>query len=173
MTAHRGTADAAARVRARAGAGRPALAVALAVAALAAGPLLALQDRLLLGSCTVPGHAGPLALRLALLQASPDCPAGSLGLGPTTRGAVVLASVGLPVLLVHVALVALGGSLGALVARVARGVVGVLRSVLVPVAPRLRVGPAVRRLLAATGSRAGHGRAPVGVLPTRGPPVAA
>jgi hypothetical protein len=172
MTAHRGTADAAARVRARAGAGRPALAVALAVAALAAGPLLALQDRLLLGSCTVPGHAGPLALRLALLQASPDCP-GSLGLGPTTRGAVVLASVGLPVLLVHVALVALGGSLGALVARVARGVVGVLRSVLVPVAPRLRVGPAVRRLLAATGSRVGHGRAPVGVLPTRGPPVAA
>lgn len=174
MTAHRGTADAVARVRVAArGAGRRVLAVALAAAAVVAGPLLATQDRLLLGSCTTPGQAGPLAVRLALLQASPDCPAGALGIGPTGRGAVVLASVGLPALLAHLALVALGGSLGAVVARVVAGVAAVLRAVLPPVLPRAHATPAARRLLVVVDPRGAHGRAPFGALLTRGPPLAA
>lgn len=174
MTAHRGTAGAVARARVAVdGAGRRALAVALAVAAVAAGPLLAAQDRLLLGSCTTPGHVGPLAMRLALLQASPDCPAGTLGLGPAGRGAVVLASVALPVLLAHLALVVVGGSLAALLVRIARGVAGVVRARLVPrVAPARLVpvraaGPVVGRTWVA------HGRASLGALPTRGPPASA
>jgi len=176
MTAHRGTADAAVRVRVRAGAGlagRRALAVALAVAVVALGPLLAMQDRLLLGSCTTPGQVGPLAVRLALLQASPDCPAGALGMGPSGRGAVVLASVGLPALLAHLALVAVGGSLAALVTRVARGVADVLGARLVPVVERARVAPVRTRTVVVGRPRVAHGRAALGVLPTRGPPVAA
>lgn len=174
MTAHRGTAGAVARARvAVGGAGRRALAVALAFAAVAAGPLLAAQDRLLLGSCTTPGHVGPLAMRLALLQASPDCPAGTLGMGPTGRGAVVLASVALPVLLAHLALVVVGGSLAALLARMARGVAGVLRSRLGPPVGRVRLVP-VRAAVPVVGrQRISHERAGLGALTTRGPPASA
>ncbi|MDM7855408.1 hypothetical protein [Cellulomonas alba] len=174
MTAHRGTAGAVARARVAVdGAGRRALAVALAVAAVVAGPLLAAQDRLLLGSCTTPGHVGPLAMRLALLQASPDCPAGTVGLGPAGRGAVVLASVALPVLLAHLALVVIGGSLAALLARLARGIRGVLRARLVPPVGRVRLVP-VRAAGPVVGRRrVSHGRAAFDALPTRGPPVSA
>lgn len=177
MIARRGPLSVAVRLRADVGPLRRALAAVLAVLAVAIGPVLALQDRLLLDACAPVAHLGPfgvLGTRLAILQPDADCPAGTLGVGPTGHSAVVLISVGLPVLLAHLALVVAGWSLSSVLARVARGVVTVLRAVLRPRPTGSAAAPVAARRLSVVGRVAPpRGRRATGVRLVRGPPVAA
>jgi hypothetical protein len=164
------------RAAARLGGVRRALAVVPAAGAVGLGPFLAAHDRLLLDACAPVMHLGPLGVlgtRLALLHATSDCPVGTMGVGTAGRGAVVLISVGLPVLLAHLALAVAGWSLSSLLARAVRAVGTVLTAVLAhrPGAPAPSL--VTRRLLVLAPPRAPHARPAVGSLATRGPPLAA
>ncbi|MGN8245072.1 hypothetical protein ACTHAM_002185 [Cellulomonas soli] len=144
------------------------------VAAVAAGAVA--QGRLLLHGC-LPGDAfGTLGLRLALLRDAADCPAGTYGLGATSRGAVLVLSVALPVLALHLVLAACG--LGLLVvirralrvlARVLREVTGRFRDAFVPV----HGAPVARPVLPAVVARRVHARAGLLTWSHRGPPALA
>ncbi|WP_019136014.1 hypothetical protein [Cellulomonas massiliensis] len=109
-------------------AGRPALRAlarravvpAAALAGLLGPTAGALSGRVLVHQCVEAGAASWLGLRLAVLQTAADCPEGTLGLGPTTSGSVMLLSVALPVLALHVVLTALGLGGGAVVVRALR-----------------------------------------------------
>ncbi len=93
------------------------------------------QGRVVLHDCvSAGGPFGAMALRLAVLQDAADCPEGSYGMGTVSRGAVLLLSVALPVLVGYALLAACGVGLSALVVRAARQARVLLRSVL----PRLR-----------------------------------
>jgi len=116
---------------------------AVAVLALVSGLAAVLDGRaqLALHAC-LPGDGpvGWLGLRLALLRSSVDCPDGALALGgSTSRSALVVVSVAVPVLLAHVVAAVCGASLSALATRAASG----LRAVLAAVWPRLPGRPRV------------------------------
>lgn len=141
--------------------GAPALAAALTVAAL----VVSAQGHVLLHRCVEAGGSWTdTALSLALLRDTTACPEGTLGLGSVTDGAVVLMSVALPVLAAWALAATLGISLGAVVARAARVVVGlvgrwvhrprpvvalpVARRPLAPVAAPPPLGPSLGLLVA-------------------------
>lgn len=148
---------------------------ALAAALLTAGSAGVLsQGRVLLHQCVVPGSWGRLGVDLLVLQDRADCPAGTLGLGTAPSGVVVLLSVALPVLALHLALVAGGLGLGTVLLRVARSTTALVRAALVRLAPVTRALPVVRRprpTLPAPLVRLDRGL--VHVRPHRGPPLAA
>lgn len=103
--------------------GRTALAAALALAAVAVSS----QGHVLLHRCVQAGGSWTdSALSLALLRDTTSCPDGSLGLGALPSGAIVVMSVALPVVAGWVLAAALGISLGAVVVRAARLVVGLV-----------------------------------------------
>jgi hypothetical protein len=154
---------------------RPALPVlAVVVIALFTVGVVA-QGRVVLHDCVRPGAAfGSLGLNLAVLQDAAECPEGSYGLGGVSRGAVLLLSVALPVLVGYVLLTACGVGLSALLVRTARQARALLRSVL----PHLGLDAApapVRPTSLVTDARpsAPRPRVLVGSIARRGPPVAA
>lgn len=103
--------------------GAPALAAVLVLAAVA----VSAQGHVLLHRCVEAGGSwADTALSLALLRDTASCPDGTFGLGAVSDGAVVLMSVALPVLAGWALTAALGISLGAVVARAARVVVGLV-----------------------------------------------
>ena len=115
-----------------------------------------------------------MALRLAVLQDAADCPEGSYGMGTVSRGAVLLLSVALPVLVGYALLAACGVGLSALVVRAARQARVLLRSVL----PRLRADATSTPRPTAAPAPAGRSAVPrarvlVGSIARRGPPPAA
>lgn len=119
---------------------------ALAAALLTAGAVAVIgQGRLLLHECVAAGSWGRLGVDLLVLKDRADCPAGTLGAGAAPSGVVVLLSVALPVLALHLALVAGGLSLGTLLLRLARGTAALIRAVLVRATPTTRPLPVARR----------------------------
>jgi hypothetical protein len=133
MTARRRAIHALLRAR------RPVLPVLVVAATAAFTAGVAAQGRVVLHDCVSPGAAfGALGLRLAVLQDATDCPEGSYGLGGVSRGAVLLLSVALPVLVGYALLTACGVGLSALLVRAARQARALLRSVL----PHLRADAA-------------------------------
>ena len=105
------------------GRGASALAGVLVVAAVA----VSAQGHVLLHRCVEAGGSwADTALSLALLREAASCPEGTLSPGAVSDGAVVLMSVALPMLAAWALATALGVSLGALVARGARVVVGLV-----------------------------------------------
>ena len=102
--------------------------LALAVALVVTAGLVASQGHVLLHRCVEAGGSwAGTALSLAFLRDASSCPAGSYGLGMLPTGAVVLASVAMPILAAWAVAAALGLSLAALVVRAARlafGLVG-------------------------------------------------
>jgi len=162
-------------------AGRPplrALARRAAVPAVAAAGLLgsvaaALSGRVLVHQCVDAGAASWLGLRLAVLRTAADCPEGTLGLGPTTSGSVMLLSVALPVLALHVVLTALGLGGGAVVARALRAAwsalvaaLGRVPGAVVSVPAGHRAGVVAARVVVPAGL-------PRHALSRRGPPLPA
>lgn len=120
--------------------GRAAFAGALAAAAVVASS----QGHVLVHRCVGAGGSwADVAIRFAVLRDAVECPDGTLGLGAVPAGAVVLASVALPMLVAHVLAAAAGASLAALAARGVRVVAGLVgRLVRVP---RTRALPVARR----------------------------
>jgi hypothetical protein len=169
MTAQGRAIDALSRAR------RPVVPVAALGALAAFTAVVAAQGRVLLHDCvSTAGAFGSLGLRLAVLQDVADCPEGSYGLGGVSRGAVLLLSVALPVLVGYVLATACGLGVSALVVRAARQARAMLQAVLprlatgsspVPVRPGLHVAvvrPPVPRAWVLVGS-----------IARRGPPAAA
>ncbi|WP_448631272.1 hypothetical protein [Cellulomonas soli] len=150
-------------------AGGIALAAAVAVGA-------ATQGRLLLHGC-LPGDAfGTFGLRLALLRDAADCPAGTYGMGAASRGAVVLLSVALPVLVLHLVLAACGLGLLVLGRRALQALGQVLRDVAGRVRGRLRPAPlgrGTRPVLPAVVVPRVRARAGLLTWSHRGPPAVA
>ncbi|ADG73590.1 hypothetical protein Cfla_0678 [Cellulomonas flavigena DSM 20109] len=154
---------------------RPHLLGALAVLLSALSVVLAAHGRVLLHQCVVAD--GPLAsvgVRMAVLRSAVECPEGTLGLGAASTGAVLLLSVALPVVVLHLLLVACGLGLGVVLRRGAAAVASLLVAHLLP--PVVAVGlPAVaeRRALAGTGAglRVPRDREHDPARPRRGPPV--
>ncbi len=146
------------------------LAAVLAAAAVAAPA----QGRVLLHRCVETGGSwADTAIQLAVLRTASACPDGALGLGAAPRGAVLLLSVALPVLALHVLLAALGIGLGAIVARAARVVAGLVVRRVPP--PRVRALPVARRVLVPVGNP-DLPRPTLGLLlarPHRAPPLPA
>jgi len=136
---------------------------------------VAAQGRVILHDCvSSSGVFGSLGLRLAVLKDVADCPEGSYGLGGVSRGAVLLLSVALPVLVGYALLTACGVGLSALLVRAALRA----RSMLLAVLPRL----ADDSPLAPVGSGAHvpvvrspvlRARVLVGCVARRGPPPVA
>lgn len=154
---------------------RPALPV-LAVVAIAMFTVgVVAQGRVVLHDCVSPGaRFGSLGLNLAVLQDAADCPDGTYGLGGVSRGAVLLLSVALPVLVGYVLLTACGVGLSALLVRTARQARTLLRSVF----PHLRLdatqAPVEPVSLVADGRPSvPRPRVLVGSVALRGPPVTA
>jgi hypothetical protein len=101
--------------------------LALAVALVVTAAVVASQGHVLLHRCVEAGGSwADTALSLAFLRDASSCPAGTYGLGALPSGAVVLASVALPILAAWVLAAALGISLVAIVMRAARLVVGLV-----------------------------------------------
>lgn len=148
---------------------------ALAAALLTAGAVTVLgQGRVLLHECVAAGAWGRFGVDLLVLQDRADCPAGTLGLGTAPSGVVVLLSVALPVLALHLALVAGGLGLGTVLLRAARAAAALVRGALVRLAPVARTVPVARRPrppLPAPLVRLDRGL--VHVRPHRGPPLPA
>lgn len=149
------------------------LAGALALLAFTAG--IAMQGRVLLHDCVSTGGAfGSLGLRLAVLQDVADCPEGAYGLGGVSRGAVLLLSVALPVLVGYALLTACGVGLSALLVRAARQTRALLRSVLPRRAADASSAP-VRpgSLVTVARTSVPRPRVLVGSIARRGPPLVA
>ena len=148
------------------------LAAATVVALFAAG--VAARGRVVLHDCvSSTGAFGALGLHLALLQDVADCPEGSYGLGGVSRGAVLLLSVALPVVVGYTLLTACGVGLSALLVRAARQARAILHAVL----PRLATdaSPVIvrpERHVAIVGPSVPRTRVPVGSIARRGPPTA-
>jgi len=150
----------------------PLAAAVLALAGGLGGELVG-RSQLMLHAClTGGGLLAWLGLRLALVRTSVDCPEGTLVLaGSTARGALVVASIAAPTLLVHLLAAACGVSLSALLTRAASGIRAVLRAVLrvfpdVPRASWERAALVVGRDLARAPTRVRATR-----YPNRGPPA--
>ena len=115
---------------------------------------------------------GALGLHLALLQDVADCPEGSYGLGGVSRGAVLLLSVALPVVVGYMLLTACGVGLSALLVRAARQARAILHAVLPRLARSLAGHRATERHVAIVGPSVPRTRVPVGSIARRGPPTA-
>lgn len=157
---------------------RPALPLAalgvLAVLTLVTAAVAA-QGRVVLHDCVSTGGAfGALGLHLAVLQDVADCPAGSYGLGGVSRGAVLLLSVALPVLVGYLLATACGVGLSAVVVRAARQARALLRAVLPSLAAAVAPVP-VRPGASIVVARPSVPRARVlvGSIDRRGPPLVA
>ncbi|BDO43398.1 hypothetical protein [Cellulomonas sp. NTE-D12] len=148
---------------------------ALAAALLTAGAGVVLtQGRVLLHECVTTGSWGRLGIDLLVLRDRADCPAGTLGLGQAPSGVVVLLSVALPVLALHLALVAGGLGLGTMLLRAARAAAALVRAALVRPAPADRPLPVARRPRPPLPApRVRLDRWLVHVRPHRGPPLPA
>jgi hypothetical protein len=133
-----------------------------------------MQGRVLLHDCVSGGVFGSLGLRLAVLQDVADCPEGAYGLGGVSRGAVVLLSVALPVLVGYLLLTACGVGLSALLVRAARQARTMLRAVLPRLASDASPVP-VRHgsLVAVARPSVPRARMLVGSIARRGPPTLA
>ncbi|WP_028046231.1 hypothetical protein [Cellulomonas sp. URHE0023] len=136
---------------------------------------VAAQGRVVLHDCVSPGGTfGALGLRLAVLQDVTDCPEGSYGLGGVSRGAVLLLSVALPVLVGYALLTAGGVGVSALLVRA----VLQARAILVAVLPQLMtdaspVPGGLRATVPAGRPPVPRTRVMVGCIARRGPPPAA
>lgn len=137
--------------------------------------VLGAQGRVLLHQClAADGPLAALGVRLAVLRSAAECPDGTLGLGATSSGAVLLLSVALPVVATHLLLAACGLGLGVVTRRAVDAVAALLATHLAPF-----VGPAVLpdvpgrlRLAAPAAVRARpHDRGHDPRHPRRGPPV--
>src|SRR4051794_12816794 len=110
---------------------RPVVPLAAVIGLLLFTAGVAMQGRVVLHDCVSPGGAmASFGMRLAVLQDVTDCPEGSYGLGGVSRGAVLLLSVALPVLVGYALLTACGVGLSALLIRAARQARALLLSVL-------------------------------------------
>ncbi len=118
---------------------------ALGAAVLTVGAVAVIgQGRVLLHECVAPGSWGRVGVDLLVLRDRADCPEGALGLGAAPSGVVVLLSVALPVLALHLALVAGGLGLGTLLLRAAHGTAALVRAVLVRLTPATTPPPVAR-----------------------------
>lgn len=146
---------------------------AVAVAGLVGPVAGALSGRVLVHQCVDAGAASWLGLRLAVLQTAADCPEGTLGLGPTTSGSVMLLSVALPVLALHVLLTALGLGGGAVVARGLRTAWSALAAVVARVPGAVASVPRAHRATVVGARVVAAAGLPRHALSRRGPPLPA
>lgn len=151
---------------------RPAAPLAAVAAVLAFSVGVALQGRVLLHDCvSTAGAFGSLGLRLDVLRDATDCPAGSYGLGGVPRGAVLLFSVALPVLVAYALLTACGVGLSTVVARAVRQARALLRAVLPQLTSHVGRVPEARSLIADARPVLARSRVLAGAIARRGPPL--